>query len=71
MERGDIMSTVLSILMWALLALGGLAVLVAALMAALDALPDPPQEPRSFTPSRRSEVPCQCRTCKPVGRRAR
>lgn len=65
------MSTVLSILMWGLLALGGVVVLVAALMAALDALPDPPQEPRSFTPSRRSEAPCQCRTCKPVGRRAR
>ena len=65
------MITVLSILMWALLALGGVAVLVAALMAAFDALPEPPQEPRSFTPSRRSEAPCQCRTCKPVGRRAR
>ena len=51
------MITVLSILMWALLALGGVAVLVAALMAAFDALPVPPQEPRSFTPSRRSEVP--------------
>ena len=65
------MISVLSILMWALLALGGVVVLVAAIMAAFDALPDPPQEPRSFTPSRRSEVPCQCRTCKPVGRRAR
>ena len=65
------MITVLSALMWALLALGGVAVLVAALMAAFDALPDPPQEPRSFAPPRRSEVPCQCRTCKPVGRRAR
>ena len=70
MERGDIVITVLSILMWALLALGGVAVLVAALMAALDVWTDPPQEPRSLTPSRRSEVPCQCRTCKP-GRRAR
>ena len=66
------MITVLSLLMWGLLALGGVAVLVAALMAALDAMPDPPQEPRTFTPSRRSEAaPCQCRTCKPVGRRAR
>ena len=65
------MITVLSLLMWGLLALGGVVVLVAALMAALDALPDPPQEPRSFTPSRRSQGPCQCRTCKPVGRRAR
>lgn len=63
------MITVLSLLMWGLLALGGVAVLVAALMAALDAMPDPPQ-PRSFTPSRRSEMPCQCRTCNP-GRRAR
>ena len=65
------MITVLSILMWALLALGGVAVIVATLMAALDVWTDPPQEPRSFAPSRRSEVPCQCRTCKPVGRRAR
>ena len=61
--------SVLSILMWALLALGGVAVLVAALMAALDVWTDPPQEPRSFVPSRRS-VPCQCRTCY-SGRRAR
>lgn len=64
------MITVLSLLMWGLLALGGVAVLVAALMAALDAMPDPPQEPRTFTPSRRSEMPCQCRTCY-SGRRAR
>lgn len=63
------MITVLSLLMWGLLALGGVAVLVAALMAALDVWTDPPQ-PRSFTPSRRSEMPCQCRTCNP-GRRAR
>ena len=66
------MITVLSILMWGLLALGGVVVLVAVIMAAFDALPDPPQEPRSFTPSRRSEAaPCQCRTCNPAGRRAR
>lgn len=64
------MITVLSLLMWGLLALGGVVVLVAALMAALDAMPDPPQEPRTFTPSRRSEMPCQCRTCY-SGRRAR
>lgn len=64
------MITVLSLLMWGLLALGGVAVLVAALMAAFDAMPDPPKEPRSFTPSRRSEMPCQCRTCY-SGRRAR
>ena len=65
------MITVLSIIMWGILALGGVAILVAALMAALDVWTDPPQEPRSFEPSRRPEVPCQCRTCKPVGRRAR
>ena len=66
------MITVLSILMWGLLALGGVVVLVAVVMATFDAMPDPPREPRSFTPSRRSEAePCQCRTCKPVGRRAR
>lgn len=64
------MIAVLSLLMWGLLALGGVVVLVAALMAALDAMPDPPQEPRTFTPSRRSEMPCQCRTCY-SGRRAR
>ena len=74
------MITVLSALMWGLLALGGVVVLVAALMAALGVWTDPPQprsftpsrrsEPRSFTPSRRSEMPCQCRTCYP-GRRAR
>lgn len=42
------MITVLSILMWGLLALGGVVVLVAVIMAAFDALPDPPQEPRSL-----------------------
>lgn len=64
------MITVLSALMWGLLALGGVAVIVATLMAALDVWTEP-QEPRSFTPSRRSEAaPCQCRTCNP-GRRAR
>lgn len=51
------MITVLSALMWALLALGGVAVLVAVLMAALDVWTDPPQEPRSFAPSRRSDAP--------------
>ncbi len=74
------MITVLSLLMWGLLALGGVVVLVAVVMATFDAMPDPPQEPRSFTPSRRSEAtpcrrseaePCQCRTCNPAGRRAR
>lgn len=40
------MITVLSILMWALLALGGVVVLVAALMAAFDALPEPPHRRR-------------------------
>lgn len=64
------MITVLSLLMWGLLALGGVVVLVAALMAALDVWTDPPKEPRSFTPSRRSEMPCQCRTYY-SGRRAR
>lgn len=64
------MIAVLSLLMWGLLALGGVVVLVAALMAALDVWTDPPQEPRTFTPSRRSEMPCQCRTCY-SGRRAR
>lgn len=64
------MITVLSLLMWGLLALGGVAVLVAALMAALDVWTDPPQEPRTFTPSRRSEMPCQCQTCY-SGKRAR
>ena len=51
------MITVLTALMWALLALGGVAVLVAVLMAALDVWTDPPQEPRSFAPSRRSDAP--------------
>ena len=65
------MISVLSILMWALLALGGVAVLVAALMAAFDALPDPPQEPRSFTPSRRSEVPAPAAECRAAASKLR